>query len=276
MNEISVLLICFGMNMLVNTSKTVDRGVYLSMSFIMAVHALTGTAIVVSGAMALLLSKGSSQHKLADRLFVGLMLLMGPVVAAGAWLAPGSISPLGMLFVCFIIYLVVSAWSTIRRSERLLAPLDMVAPVVALGISITGLLMGFDAFGNPSVGKDIPPKEAYFFFAALAFIAMLLDANNLRVGGVRGKHRIVRHVWRMSCALFFATASFFTGPGSIVFPESVRGNPVLSIPQFLVVILALFWIYRLLFPKRRSFPKDITTALESRNSTNSQTESKLS
>jgi uncharacterized membrane protein len=155
------------MNMLVNAIKTVDQGVHLSMSFVMAVHVLTGTAIVCSGATALLLSKGSSQHKLAGRLFVGLELLMGLVVAAGAWSAPGSISPLGMLFVCFIIYLVVSAWSTIRRSERLLAPLDIVAPVVALCISITGLLMGFDAYGNQSVGEDIPPKEAYFFFAAL-------------------------------------------------------------------------------------------------------------
>lgn len=241
------------------------------MSFVMAVHALIGATIVCSGAMALLLSKGSLQHKLAGRLFVGSMLLMGPVVAAGAWFAPGSISPLGFLFVFFIIYLVVSAWSTINRSERLLGPLDIAAPVVALCISIAGLLMGFDAFSNPSVGDDLPPKDAYFFFAALAFIAMLLDANSLRVGGVRGKHRIVRHVWRMSCALFFATSSLFTGPGSIVFPETVRGNPVLSIPQFLVVILALFWIYRLLFPKRRSYPKDIATALESQDSTNPQT-----
>lgn len=248
----------------------------MSMSVVMVVHALTGTAIVCSGAMAFLLSKGSSQHKLAGRLFVGLMLLMGPVVAAGAWLFPGSISPLGMLFMCFIIYLVVSAWSTIRRSERHLAPLDFVAPVVALCISIACLIMGFDAYGNPSVGENIPPKEAYFFFAVLAFIAMLLDANNLRVGGVRGKHRIIRHVWRMSCAMFFATSSFFTGPGSIVFPESVRGNPFLSIPEFLVAILTVFWVYRLLFPKRRSFSKDIATALEVRNSTNSKTESKLS
>ena len=241
-----------------------------SMSFVMAVHALIGTSIMCSGALALWLSKGSTQHKLAGRVFVGLMLLMGPVVAAGAWYAPGSISPLGMLFMAFIIYLVLSAWSTIRQSERQLVSIDFVAPVVALCISITGVVMGFDAYDNPSVGDNIPPKEAYFFFAALAFIAMFLDANNLRVGGVRGKHRIVRHVWRTCCAMFFATSTFFTGPGSIVFPESVRGNPILSIPEFLVVILAIFWIYRLLFPK------NISTDIEALNSKNSQTESKLS
>lgn len=242
----------------------------------MAAHALTGSAVVCSGAMALLLSKGSFQHKIAGRLFVGSMLLMGPVVAAGALLEPGSISSLGILFVFFIIYLVVSAWSTIRQSEHLLAPLDIAAPVVALCISIAGLIMGYDAVNNPSERENLPPQGAYFFFTALAFIAMLLDVNNLRLRGLRGKHRVVRHIWRMSCALFFATSTLFTGPGSIVFPESVRGNPVLSIPQLLVVIIALFWIYRLLFSKRQPFSKTITAAPGSQNPNNTQTESELS
>ncbi len=226
----------------------------------MAAHMLTGSVVVFSGVAALLLSKGSLQHKLAGRLFVGSIVLMGPLVAAGAWFSPGSISSLGILFVFFIIYLVVSAWSTIHRSEPRIGSLDILAPVVALCISIACLIMGYDAVSNPSAAEDLPPKEAYFFFSALAFIAMLLDANNLKRGGVRGKHRIVRHAWRMSCALFFATSSLFTGPGSIVFPESVRGNPLLSIPQTLIVIIAIFWIYRLLFSKQISLPKNITTA----------------
>jgi hypothetical protein len=177
------------------------------------------------------------------------MLLMMPVIAAEAWSAHSSISSLGVLFSIFIIYLVLSAWSTISRPECLLATLDIAAPLIALCISIAGLFMGFDAMSNTRVGEDLPPKEAYFFFAALAFIAMLLDANNIKVHGVCGKHRIIRHVWRMCCALFFATSTLFTGPGSVVFPESVRGNSVLSIPQFLVVVIACFWIYRLLFSK---------------------------
>ena len=89
----------------------------LDTSFLMAVHMLTGSAVVVAGAMALLLRKGSAQHKLAGQLFAGSSVLMGPVVAAGAWFSPGSISSLGILFVFFMIYLVVSAWSTIHRSD---------------------------------------------------------------------------------------------------------------------------------------------------------------
>lgn len=215
----------------------------------MAAHALIGSVVVFSGAMALVLRKGSLPHKIAGRFFTGSMLLMAPVVAAGAWFAPGSISSLGMLFVFFIVYLTGSAWSTIRQTELRLTRVDMAAPWVALCISVAGFILGFTAVDIPG-DADLPPREAYFFFATIAFFAMLLDLNNLRLGGVRGKHRIVRHVWRMSCALFFATSTLFTGPGSIVLPEWLRGNPALAIPEILVVILALFWIYRLLIPKR--------------------------
>jgi hypothetical protein len=90
---------------------------------------------------------------------------------------------------------------------------------------------------------------------------MILDVNNLKKGGISGKHRIIRHVWRMNCGLFFATSTLFTGPGSVIFPELVRGNPLLSIPQLLVAVLTSFWIYRLLFSKK-PLPKNITTALE--------------
>lgn len=222
-------------------------------SFLMLMHMIIGTAVVFSGAMSLSLSKGSPQHIFAGRLFVGTTLLMGPVVFAGAFFYPGSISPLGILFMCFIIYLVVSAWSTIHKSKCKLSLIDKSAPFVAACISAAGMIMGINSLINPNEVSGAPVMEAYFFFSAIAFISMLLDANNLMRGGARGKHRIVRHVWRMSFAMFFATSTLFTGPGSIVFLDWALANPFLSIPQYLVVIVAIFWIYRLLFSKQRYF-----------------------
>ncbi len=146
--------------------------------------------------------------------------------------------------------------------------MDMLAPIAALCISIVFLVMGYEAVSNPSGAEGLPPNEAYFFFSALAFIAMLLDANNLRSLGVRGKHRIARHAWRMSCALFFATASLFTGPGAIVFPESMRGNFLLSVPQILVVTISAFLIYRLLFIKQKFLSKNKTLTQQYDNSNN--------
>jgi hypothetical protein len=237
-------------------------------SLLMTMHMLIGSIVVLSGAMALLLSKGSVQHKLAGRFFVGSIVLMGPIVIAGAWFSPGSISSLGIIFLFFMIYLVASAWFTVYRSGTRIGFMDMLAPIAALCISIVFLVMGYETVSNPSGAEGLPPNEAYFFFSALAFIAMLLDANNLRSLGVRGKHRIARHAWRMSCALFFATASLFTGPGAIVFPESMRGNFLLSVPQILVVAISAYLIYRLLFLKQRFLSKNKTLTQQYDNSNN--------
>jgi hypothetical protein len=222
----------------------------LDISLLMLWHMLIGSAVVCSGLLALLLEKGSVLHRLAGRVFVVSMLLMGPIIAATAWFSPENISSLGILFVFFILYLVVSGWPTTQLSKRNFVVLNITTSLVALCIFVAGLVMGFDKLNNPIVGENVPPDTAYFFFAAIAFIAMLLDIHNLRKGGVVGKHKLVRHVWRMNCALFFATSTLFTGPGSVVFPESIRGNPLLSVPQFIVLIMALFWIYRLFFSKK--------------------------
>ncbi len=128
--------------------------------------------------------------------------------------------------------------------------------------------MGLNMSDNPLDTAQGPQKEACYFFAALASVAMLLDINNLRTGGVRGKHRITRHVWRMSCAMFFATSTLFTGPGAVVLPESIRGNPLLLIPQLLVVIVALFWIGRLLFFGERRDARNSGAELERQFSNN--------
>lgn len=230
------------------------------MSLIMFCHALIGTVTVCTGAMALLISKGCLLHKLCGRAFVCSMLLMGFVIFASVWFEPGSISSLGILFVLFMNYLVVSAWSSMSHIKRFSVPVAYAAPVVALCISISGVMLGIDAISSPIIEENTPPTEAYFFFAAVAFIAMLLDINNFRLKGVRGKHRIVRHIWRMTGALFFATSTLFTGPSSIVFSETIRGSLFLAAPQFIVLSLSLLWIGSLLFFKWQPFPDEKSTA----------------
>lgn len=217
------------------------------MSLIMLLHSLIGTTVVCTGALALLALKGSTLHRVSGLVFTGAILLMGFVIAAGARFESNSISSLGVLFVTFMLYLVITAWLTMRQSVKGPGPIEYVAPVIALSIAVSGVVLGIHAVGNPNTSDNSPPTAAYFFFAILALIAMILDAHHLRSGGVRGKHRYVRHIWRMSCALFFATSSLFTGPGSVVFQEWLRESPVLSIPQNLVILLCLLGIYKVWF-----------------------------
>lgn len=222
-----------------------------------AVHIVMGVVVILSGITAFLVKKGSRQHKLAGQCFVGSQVLMGVVVLAQACFTPNKISSLGILFMCLIVYLVVSAWLTIHRPKaNRVRNLNIAMPFVALCIATAGLVMGFDALHHPSTAKDLPPTEAYFFFSAIAFIAMLLDVRHLNKRGLQGKQRIVRHVWRMSFALCFAVSAPFSQGGVVL--AWIRANPVLSISQMLVVIMAIFWIYRLLFAKRRAAQKNIT------------------
>lgn len=231
----------------------------MDISAAMTAHAIVGTTVVLFGSLALALRKGSVMHRIAGRLFVVALVLMGPVVALQAGLQPASLSPLGLLFMLFILYLVVSAWSTISRPAATISLLDYAIPLVALGIGIAGISMGLTLPASAVDAAGAAPNEAYFFFATLAFIALLLDINHLRQGGVKGKHRIARHVWRMSCAMFFATSTLFTGPGSIVFPQWLRGHEALFVPQLLVVVVAFYWLFKLLVMSCRLQTNNTTT-----------------
>ncbi|MFT4927814.1 MAG: uncharacterized membrane protein YjfL (UPF0719 family) [Phenylobacterium sp.] len=50
----------------------------------------------------------------------------------------------------------------------------------------------------------------------------------------------------MNFALFMATASFFVGQAQI-FPDAVRHSNVLFAPVLAVLLLMVYWLFRVLF-----------------------------
>jgi amino acid permease len=95
------------------------------------------------------------------------------------------------------------------------------------------------------------PAVLFFIFASLALLAAAGDVRMLVRGGVSGTQRLVRHLWRMCFALFFATGSFFLGQQQ-VFPAFLRNTKVLFIPAFLPLVLLIFWLIRVRFSKARN------------------------
>jgi hypothetical protein len=80
-------------------------------------------------------------------------------------------------------------------------------------------------------------------------VALLFAAVDVRMlvrGGVSDAQRIVRHLVRMSYALFTAAGAFFLGQPQ-VFPAALRKTNVLFIPAFLPLILLIFWLFRVRF-----------------------------
>ncbi|MCB1658921.1 MAG: hypothetical protein KDI39_11900 [Pseudomonadales bacterium] len=207
-----------------------------------AVHIVIGVMVIVSGLIALLVKKGSIPHKVVGQCFVVSQVIIGLVVLAQAWFTPERISSLGILFVFFILYLVVSAWLTIHRPKANIKSLDMAMPFMALAIATAGVVMGFNALHHPNTAKNLAPTEAYFLFSALAFMAMLLDVRYLNKHGLQGKQRIIRHVWRMGCAWCFAVSAPFSQGGVVL--AWISADPVLSMAQMLLVGAAIFAVYQ--------------------------------
>ncbi len=218
----------------------------MAMSPIIMLHVITGTIAVVSGATALTVRKGSPLHRGAGNVFLVSMLAMA---MAGAYMAitlPMMISVLVGVFTC---YLVVTAWTTVKRKENTIGALEFAMLLVALGVAAGGLFFGLEAANSEAGSKDGFSAEPYYFFAGLALLAAAFDVSVLVRRGVAGRQRIARHLWRMCFAYFIAAGSLFTGPGAKAFPEVIRETGILSAPEPIILFLMLFWMIRVLFTK---------------------------
>lgn len=176
---------------------------------------------------------------------------MAAVILATAFLASQLISTLGITFTALACYLVLTSWATVRAPPA--TQFSYVAPIVAGSIGMIALYWGsMAALGYEEVDDDIP-VAAYFVFSGLAFLSACGDIATILKGGAVGAQRLARHLWRMCFALYLFTATLFTGPGSVVFPEQIRGSWVFMIPELSVLVLSLYWLTRV-FGSRTSQP----------------------
>jgi len=83
----------------------------------------------------------------------------------------------------------------------------------------------------------------HFLLGSLALLAAGGDARMLVRGGVFGRQRVARHLWRMCFGLFVATGSFFLGQQQ-VFPVFLRGTKILFLVAILPLTLMIFWLIR--------------------------------
>jgi hypothetical protein len=89
----------------------------------------------------------------------------------------------------------------------------------------------------------------YFFMGSVPLLAAAGDIRMLVRGGISGRQRLVRHLWRMCFGLFIATGSFFLGQQQ-VFPAWLRRTNILFVPAILPLILLIFWLIRVRLTKR--------------------------
>ena len=216
------------------------------MSPIMFIHICMGTIAVFTGAAALVVAKGSRPHRMIGNIFFLSMAIMGLASIYLAVVMPMAIS---ILVGIFTIYLVATSWMAARQKNRRANLFDYLAVAAALSVSVGGLVFGLEAQNSENGLKDGLPAFPHFFFGTLALVAAAGDIAMIAKGGISGKQRIARHLWRMCFAYFIAAGSLFTGPGTTAFSESVRDSGILNIPEPLILGVMLFWMVRVLATK---------------------------
>jgi hypothetical protein len=213
---------------------------------LLIIHATAGSIAILTGFSALSLRKSSKQHRTVGNIFVLAILFLG---LTGVYIAYSRSIMLSFVNGIFLCYFVGTAWMTVKRKAGTLGRFEWVAFFVAL--AIFGMLVNFaiEASQSPNGKLNGFGSETFYFFAIVAFIAGIMDLKMIVNGGIKGSHRIIRHLWRMCFPMFMATAAFFLGQAKLI-PEPARKIEFLAIPVVIVLLSMIYWIIRVLYSKK--------------------------
>ena len=212
----------------------------------LVVHIAAGVVGLLSGALAMSLRKGSQSHRRAGNVFVVSMLIMG---AAASYLAVLKHQPNNFFGGLLTFYMVTTAWLAGRRGNYEPGRLDWAATMMGFGVGVGVLTFGVRVASGLSEGQVGVPIGMYFFLASICLLAGSGDLRLLIRGGISGKPRLIRHLWRMCFGLFIATGSFFLGQQQ-VFPAVLRKQYLLAPLAILPLLLLIYWILRVSLAKR--------------------------
>jgi hypothetical protein len=212
---------------------------------LLILHILAGSIALLTGAFAMAVRKGGKLHRASGNVFTVSMLTLATSAFFLAILKSQQGNIVGSVGT---FYLIGTAWLAGRRGERT-GPIDWSALFVGLTGAISAVALGVFTLHNPGgVDKTTAPAGMSFFFGAILLLATGGDIRMLARGGISGRQRITRHLWRMCYGLFIATGSFFLGQQQ-VFPVFLRGSIFLTVLALLPFPLMIYWLFRVRFSK---------------------------
>ncbi len=218
------------------------------MRMTLVVHIIAGLLGIVSGFIALYVTKGAAVHRRVGTVFVCAMLTAscgGLMIAIVRDVAPAVNVPAALLTGC----LVTTALTALRPASAATRWLERGATLVTLTVGVASLTFAAQAVSNGGTRNGMP-SFPFFLFGIVGLLAGAGDLRIMRSGRLTGASRLARHLWRMSFALFIAALSFFIGQAK-VFPEPVRIMPLLALPVLIVLLTMFYWLWRVRI--RRSF-----------------------
>jgi uncharacterized membrane protein len=225
----------------------------MSFSPLLVLHICAATITVPSGSAALLFRKGSRRHRAAGNVFFISMLIMS---ASGAYMGFMKQQTINVVVGVLTFYLVATAWAAVKRKEGEIGLFEFAAMLVASAVGAAALIFGSEAANSATGLKDGFPAAGYFVFGSVALFSAAGDVRMVLRGGVSGRQRIARHLWRMCFALLIAALSLFLGKQQH-FPEAIRKTHLLNVPIILIAVSMIFWLVRVRFSgayKERGWP----------------------
>lgn len=207
---------------------------------LLILHILGGTVSLLSGTLAIAVRKGSRLHRASGNVFTFAMLTLASSALCLAIMKSQRGNIIGSILT---FYMITTAWLAGRR--RGIGRVDLAALLVGIGGAAAIITLGVRTLHHPDKNA---PAAMCFFMAAVLLLAAAGDIRMIARGGISGRPRITRHLWRMCFGLFIATGSFFLGQQQ-VFPALLRGSIFLTILALLPFPLMIYWLFRVRFSK---------------------------
>ena len=219
------------------------------LAFVM--HIGGGVVGLLSGVIAVSARKGGHLHRIAGKVFVASMVVMAVFACYLAIVIPDQI--VNVFISIFALYLILTAWLTVRRRNDAIGFPEKVALFVGVCLCAPFAILSFQlATGLPPLFKSAVPFKgavliAIYGFTSVLAIAAIGDARVVFAGGSSGVSRISRHLWRMCLGLTLALGSGFTNGLARLLPGPYHVPTAFFLPQFIPLGLIIFWLIRVRF-----------------------------
>lgn len=207
------------------------------MSPIMVLHISFGALALLCGVTAMLLRKGGRWHRFAgNSFFVSMIIVTLSAVCLAIRLSEFPYIPI------LVLYLIVTSWVTVKRPDEVTGKFEIGAFMIVSALAISMLTLGLMTSGNTE-GND--ESGLLLLFGGFAALFSILDLNMIIRGGLFGRHRIVRHLWRMCFAMTGALAAFMDQDRFI--PEVILEYRINAMVLLFMLAMIVLWMYRVLF-----------------------------
>jgi uncharacterized membrane protein len=219
------------------------------MTPLLPIHITAGLVSIAGGMVALYVAKGSDLHRKSGWVFaIAMWAMTVSAVVMATFIFPNKNNVVGGMLTFYLVGTgLLAVLRPVEQSRGWLTGFML----LAMTTSVCAFAFGMEILSGDRMRWMALPL---FLFGTIGSLAAIGDARVLRAGRIEGEKRLKRHLWRMSLAMWIATASFFLGQAKF-FPEPLRhASGLRTLPVLWVLAVMFYWLFRLRARRHQSPP----------------------